>query len=74
MNYYFQPKDSDIVKQTLYQKKFDELGCTFVDLTVDDIAVSKQSKTRIWFKVVNSLPKLDNVILFFPQYGNEMGI
>lgn len=74
LNYYFQPKDDDIVKQVLYTKKFDELGCTFVDLTVDDIAVSKQSKTRIRFKVVNSLPKLDNLILFFPQYGNEVWI
>lgn len=74
LNYYFQPKDSDIVNQNLYTKKFDELGCTFVDLTVDDISVSKQSKARIWFKVVNSLPKLDNIVLYFPQYWNEMWI
>lgn len=74
LNYYFQPKDDDIVKQSPYKKKFDELWCTFVDLTVDDTIVSKQSKTRIWFKVVNSLPKLDNIILFFPQYGNEVWI
>lgn len=74
LSYYFQPKDSDIVKQTLYKKKFDELGCTFIDFTVDDEIVAKQSKTRVRFKVVNSLPKLDNIVLVFPQYGNEMWI
>ncbi len=74
LTYYFQPKDDDIIKQTIYKKKFDELGCTFIDLTVDDSSVAKQSKSRIWFKVVNSLPKLDNLVLFFPQYGNEMWV
>lgn len=74
LNYYFQPKDDDIVKQVLYKKKFDELWCTFVDLTVDDTIVSKQSKSRIRFRVVNSLPKLDNIVLSFPQYWNEMWV
>lgn len=74
LSYYFQPKDSDISKQILYKKRFDELGCTFIDLTVDDEIVSKQAKTRIRFKIVNSLPKLDNIILYFPQYGNEMWV
>jgi hypothetical protein len=50
------------------------LGCTYIDLTAEDTSISKSSKVRIYFKVVNALPTLDNLILFFPQYGNEMGV
>jgi hypothetical protein len=43
-------------------------------MTAEDTSISKSSKVRIYFKVVNALPKLDNLVLFFPQYGNEMGV
>jgi len=72
--FYFQPSWKEIYKQTDFSYRFDELGCQFVDLTAEDTAVGKNSKVKIWFKVVNALPKLDNIILLFPQYGNEMGV
>jgi hypothetical protein len=37
-------------------------------MTVEDISLAKNDKTKIWFKVVNALPKLDNLMLSFPQY------
>ncbi len=58
----------------MFKYKFNELGCTFIELTAEDTTISKSAKSRIYFKVVNALPKLDNIVLFFPQYGNEMGV
>jgi hypothetical protein len=43
-------------------------------LTAEDTSIGKNNKTRVWFKVVNALPKLDSLTLIFPQYGNEMGV
>ncbi|HPC34694.1 MAG TPA: hypothetical protein PLP73_03440, partial [Candidatus Absconditabacterales bacterium] len=39
-----------------------------------DLSLGINQKNRIRFKVYNSLPTLKNLILFFPQYGNEMGV
>jgi len=72
--FYFQPGWKEIYKQTDFSYKFDEMWCQFIDLTAEDTAVWKNSKVRVWFKVVNALPRLDNVVLLFPQYGNEMGV
>ncbi len=74
LQFYYQPKDGEIYKSKTLAYKFNELGCTYVDLTVEDTAISKDDKIRIRFKVVNALPVLDNVILAFPQYGNEVGV
>lgn len=74
LQFYFQPKDGEIFKQTMFKYKFNELGCTYVDFTAEDTAISKDDKVRIRFYVVNALPTLDNIVLFFPQYGNEMGV
>ncbi|MHA1692047.1 MAG: hypothetical protein ACTSU7_10480 [Candidatus Heimdallarchaeaceae archaeon] len=41
---------------------------------MEDTSIGRNNKVRIRFKVVNALPSLDNVVLFFPQYGNEMGV
>jgi hypothetical protein len=72
LQYYFQPKDGEIFKQNIFSYKFNELGCTYVDLTVEDTSLSKNSRVRVWFKSINGLPVLDNLILGFPQYGNEI--
>ena len=45
-----------------------------MDLTVEDTSLSKNNVVRIWFKSINGLPTLDNLILGFPQYGNEIGV
>ncbi len=74
LQFFFQPQNGEIFKQTKFTHKFNELGCTYIDLTAEDISLSKSDTTRIYFKVVNALPKLDNIVLFFPQYGNEVGI
>ncbi len=74
LQYYFQPKNKEIYKQTTFLYKFDELWCNYIDLTAEDTAIWKNNTIRIWFKVVNALPKLDNIVLFFPQYGNEIGV
>jgi PKD repeat protein len=74
LQYYFQPKDGEIFKQNIFSYKFNELGCTYVDLTVEDTSLSKNSRVRVWFKSINGLPVLDNLILGFPQYGNEIWV
>jgi len=74
LQFFFQPQKADIFRQSTFTYKFNELWCSYVDLTAEDISISKSDTSRIYFKVVNSLPKLDNLILFFPQYGNEVGV
>lgn len=72
--YYFRPKDSEFYKTNQFKHKFNELWCQYVDLNVEDTDIKKQDTQRIWFKVYNALPKLNNLLISFPQYGNEMGI
>lgn len=74
LQFYYQPQNGEIYKAKTFAYKFNELWCTYVDLTVEDTSISKDDKIRIRFKVVNALPVLDNVILAFPQYGNEVGV
>lgn len=74
LQFFFQPKNDEIFKQSTFKYKFNELGCTYIDLTAEDTTIAKSDTTRIYFKVINALPKLDNVVLFFPQYGNEVGV
>ena len=74
LQYFFQPKNDEIFKQDIFKYKFNELGCTYIDMTAEDTTISKSDKVRIYFKVVNALPRLDNVVLFFPQYGNQIGV
>ncbi len=74
LQFFFQPKNKEIYKQTTFNYKFDELGCNYIDLTAEDTSIWKSNTTRVWFRVVNSLPKLDNILLFFPQYGNQMWV
>jgi hypothetical protein len=57
--------------QNTFTYKFNELGCQYIDFTVDDTTINKQASQRIWFKVSNALPTLKNLSLSFPQYGNE---
>lgn len=74
LQFYFQPKDGEIFKQNVFKYKFNELWCTYVDLTVEDTSLSKNNRVRVWFKSINGLPTLDNLILWFPQYGNEIWV
>ena len=72
--FYFQPKEGEIYKQQQFAYKFDELGCSYVDFTAEDSVINKNSRTRVRFKIYNALPKLDNIVLAYPQYGNEIWV
>jgi len=71
---YFQAKNDEIMKTRTLSSSFDELGCQSVTMTVEDTSLSKSVKTKIRFNVVNALPTLTNMVIYFPQYGNEMGV
>ena len=70
---FFQPRNDQIFRDVggKFNYKFNELWCQFVNLTVEDDLVGKNSAVKIWFKVVNALPTLDNVTLSYPQFGND---
>ncbi len=74
LQFFFQPQNDEIFKQSTFKHRFNEIWCTYIDLTAEDTTIAKSDKARIYFKVVNALPKLDNVVLAFPQYGNEVGV
>jgi PKD repeat protein len=73
---FFQPRNDQIFRDVgwSFNYKFNELGCQFINLTVEDDAVGKNSAVKIRFKVVNALPTLDNLILSYPQFGNDSWI
>lgn len=71
LNIYFKPKNDKIVTAPSLKHQFAELGCQSIDLTVQDQAQTTQDKKTIYFKVRNSLPKIGNISVSFPQYGNE---
>ncbi len=74
LQYFFQPQNNEIFKQEVFKYRFNELWCTYIDFTAEDTTISKSNKVKIYFKVVNALPRVDNLVLFFPQYGNEIGV
>ena len=74
LKYYFQLKNDEILQTQRFTHKFNSLWCQYVDFTLEDTALWKVTKERIWFKVVNALPSIKNVTLSYPQYGNEIGI
>jgi hypothetical protein len=74
LKFYFQPKYESVYQQSSFSYKFNEIGCQYIDLTVNDTELGKQDYSRIRFKVQNALPTLKNITLSFPQYGNETGI
>jgi len=74
LRFYFQPKYDELYPQSTFTHKFNEIGCQYIDLTVVDTSIGMQDVQRIWFRVNNALPTLKNLVLSFPQYGNETGI
>lgn len=74
LKFFFKPKYWEIYNTDSFRPKFSELWCTYVDMTVEDTNVWVSDSQRIWFKVYNNLPTLDNLILSFPQYWNEIWI
>lgn len=73
---FFQPRNDQIFRDVSgsFNYRFNEIGCQFINLTVEDDTVGKNSAVKIRFKVVNALPTLDNLVLSYPQFGNDSGI
>jgi PKD repeat protein len=74
LSFYFQPRNWEIFKNTNFKSNFNELWCQFIDFTLEDTSMWINDKVRIRFKVYNALPTISNIILFFPQYWNEMWV
>ena len=43
-------------------------------MLVEDTIAGKTDNQTIWFYVVNALPTLDSMNIYFPQFGNEVGV
>lgn len=71
---FFQPLRDDIFDTKQFTYKFNDLWCSYIDLTVEDPSVGKNDRKRIYFNVVNALPILNSLFMTFPQYGNDVGI
>lgn len=74
LNISFKPKNDDLFTTMQLRYKFGELWCQYVDMIVEDKTELVADKKRIWFKVKNGLPLMDNLYLTFPQYSNDIGI
>lgn len=74
LNIYFKPQNDRVITSSSIKHQFAEIGCNSIDLTVQDQAQTTQDKKTIYFKVRNALPKIGNISVNFPQYGNEAGI
>ena len=71
---WLQPRYGEIYSSKTFRHSFSELWCDYIDLTVEDSAKWVHTEQRVRFKVYNGLPRIDNITLSFPQYGNEVWI
>lgn len=74
LNISFKPKNDDIFTTNQLRYKFGELWCQYVEMIVEDKTELSEDRKKIWFKVKNWLPTMDNIYLTFPQYSNDIGI
>lgn len=74
LNFFFQPIDDEIYQTNRFQYDFKKVWCLYIDTIIEDTSNSKQDRKRIWFKVTNSLPTLNSITLWFPQFWNEIGV
>ena len=72
--FYFTPQNDEIYKSTNFSYSFRNVWCQKIDILVEDTLAGKTDTQTVWFSVVNNLPKLDSIGMFFPQFGNEVGI
>lgn len=71
---YFKPQWANTVRGIQLQYRFDELGCRFIDMEIEDVTVNKTASKRIRFDVKNAAPTLQNLVMTFPQVGSSFGI
>jgi PKD repeat protein len=74
LKFYFSPQDDEIYDIPNLQYIFKQIWCKKIDAIVKEISTNKIDKKTVWFKVVNDLPTLDSMNIFFPQFGNEVGV
>ncbi len=74
LNTYFKPQNDSIFKWANLKYRFSEVWCQYMDIIVEDQNESTMDKKRIYFKVKNALPTLNNIIISFPQYSNEVWV
>lgn len=63
----FLPKNDQLYKRNNLTYSFPEIGCTSIDIFVDDTNIWRNSKETVYFNVVNALPELQNLTITFPQ-------
>ena len=71
---YYNPQNDEILTRNPLNYNFSEVGCQYIDISIEDTANSKTAKERVRFKVKNAKPTIWTVLLTFPQYGNETWI
>jgi PKD repeat protein len=71
LNIIVQQQNANQQRTNRMQLEFDEKGCQFVDIFVEDPLVIQTDTKKIWFAVQNALPTMDNVTISFPQYGDQ---
>lgn len=59
--------DGKIFEKSSINTDFDELGCTYLEVTIQDKSSAKQVSDRVYFLVENDLPQIGNVTISFPQ-------
>jgi len=74
LKWYFQPQWWEIYTKQNFNYNRTDLGCRYIEIYVEDIEANKTDYKKVWFKVFNALPVIENIKLSFPQYGNEVGI
>lgn len=74
LKFYFKPQDDEIYSTNLLQYSFKAMWCKQIEINVEETTTSKIDKKLIRFKVQNDLPILDSMGIFFPQFGNEIGV
>jgi len=74
--YFISPEindDGKIFEKSSINTDFDELWCTYLEVTLQDKSTAKEAKEKVYFLVENALPQLGNVTISFPQAKKEDG-
>jgi PKD repeat protein len=74
LKFYFSPQDDEIYASANLQYSFRQVGCKKINVKVEETTTSHYDEKTIWFNVTNDLPTLDSMSIFFPQFGNEVGV
>ena len=74
LEYFIQPKNeakNKTINKNSLNYNFDELGCQYLDVTIQDKDTAKSVQEKVWFEVTNNPPELTNVSIDFPQSNTQ---